>query len=323
MAPRKQRSTSHTHTQCPQVAFADLSEKARAIILTSGTLSPMTSFSSELQTPFHAALQTPHVIDTAAQVFVGSVSVGPAPSAVRLNATYKNQDSIAFQDSLGKTILGFCRTIPHGVLCFFPSYTLMEKVLSRWEASGLLAQLEKEKLVVAEPRGGGAEALEKVMTSFYDAVDRSRRKSGELPEDPGKSSGKSKNAGRGPGRSSKKAGVTERGMSHREGFQMLFGQQVQTIAASGVRTAGVGGCGKRTEIADRSSTDGTVGAWDGDSHCVDAEECGKGGALFLAVCRGKVSEGLDFADDNARGVLVVGVPYPNAMDNQACKCVHM
>ena len=49
----------------------------------------------------------------------------------------------------------------------------------------------------------------------------------------------------------------------------------------------------------------------------------KGGALFLAVCRGKVSEGLDFADDNARGVLVVGVPYPNAMDNQACKCVTM
>jgi len=29
------------------------------------------------------------------------------------------------------------------------------------------------------------------------------------------------------------------------------------------------------------------------------------GALFLAVCRGKVSEGLDFADNNARAVLMV------------------
>lgn len=29
------------------------------------------------------------------------------------------------------------------------------------------------------------------------------------------------------------------------------------------------------------------------------------GALFLAVCRGKVSEGLDFADDNARAVITV------------------
>ena len=30
------------------------------------------------------------------------------------------------------------------------------------------------------------------------------------------------------------------------------------------------------------------------------------GALFLAVCRGKVSEGLDFTDDNARAVITVG-----------------
>ena len=29
------------------------------------------------------------------------------------------------------------------------------------------------------------------------------------------------------------------------------------------------------------------------------------GGLLLAVCRGKVSEGLDFTDDNARAVLTV------------------
>ena len=31
------------------------------------------------------------------------------------------------------------------------------------------------------------------------------------------------------------------------------------------------------------------------------------GALFLAVCRGKVSEGLDFADNNARAVITVSI----------------
>ena len=30
---------------------------------------------------------------------------------------------------------------------------------------------------------------------------------------------------------------------------------------------------------------------------------GRTGALFLAVCRGKVSEGMDFADENARAVV--------------------
>ncbi|GIY22403.1 fanconi anemia group J protein [Caerostris darwini] len=40
------------------------------------------------------------------------------------------------------------------------------------------------------------------------------------------------------------------------------------------------------------------------------------GALFLAVCRGKVSEGLDFADNNARAVITVGIPFPNIKDAQ-------
>lgn len=40
------------------------------------------------------------------------------------------------------------------------------------------------------------------------------------------------------------------------------------------------------------------------------------GALLIAVCRGKVSEGLDFTDDNARAVVTIGIPYPNIKDLQ-------
>ncbi|KAH0788669.1 putative helicase [Histomonas meleagridis] len=38
------------------------------------------------------------------------------------------------------------------------------------------------------------------------------------------------------------------------------------------------------------------------------------GAALMAVCRGKMSEGLDFADDFARCVCVVGIPFPNYSD---------
>lgn len=38
------------------------------------------------------------------------------------------------------------------------------------------------------------------------------------------------------------------------------------------------------------------------------------GAVLLAYCRGKVSEGTDFPDDMARAVIIVGIPYPGAKD---------
>ena len=37
-------------------------------------------------------------------------------------------------------------------------------------------------------------------------------------------------------------------------------------------------------------------------------------ALLMCVCRGKLSEGIDFADDAARAIFVVGVPYPCVND---------
>lgn len=38
------------------------------------------------------------------------------------------------------------------------------------------------------------------------------------------------------------------------------------------------------------------------------------GAIFMAVCRGRVSEGLDFADLNGRAVIVTGIPFPPLKD---------
>lgn len=38
------------------------------------------------------------------------------------------------------------------------------------------------------------------------------------------------------------------------------------------------------------------------------------GAIFMAVCRGKVSEGLDFANTNGRAVIITGLPFPPMKD---------
>jgi regulator of telomere elongation helicase 1 len=38
------------------------------------------------------------------------------------------------------------------------------------------------------------------------------------------------------------------------------------------------------------------------------------GAVLMGVCRGKISEGMDFSDRAARCVIVVGVPYAQMSD---------
>ncbi|XP_022191793.1 regulator of telomere elongation helicase 1 homolog [Nilaparvata lugens] len=46
---------------------------------------------------------------------------------------------------------------------------------------------------------------------------------------------------------------------------------------------------------------------------VDSEQSTKG-AILLAVCRGKVSEGLDFANQRGRAVVITGLPFPPFKD---------
>lgn len=45
-----------------------------------------------------------------------------------------------------------------------------------------------------------------------------------------------------------------------------------------------------------------------------AEDPNGSGACLMAVCRGKIAEGIDFSDSMARAVVITGIPFPNAFD---------
>uniref|UniRef100_A0A8C0FXG0 Regulator of telomere elongation helicase 1 n=1 Tax=Chelonoidis abingdonii TaxID=106734 RepID=A0A8C0FXG0_CHEAB len=101
----------------------------RTIILTSGTLSPLSSFTMEMQIPFPVCLENPHVIDKH-QIWVGIIPKGPDGGL--LSSTYEKRFSVECLSSLGKTIGNLVRIIPHGLLVFFPSYPVMDKSLEYW-----------------------------------------------------------------------------------------------------------------------------------------------------------------------------------------------
>ncbi|KAJ6392425.1 hypothetical protein OIU77_026231 [Salix suchowensis] len=226
----------------PAVVFKDIADLSLSVILTSGTLSPMNSFSSELGVQFGTCLEAPHVVDVESQVYVSVIST--SPDNYPLNASYKTADCYTFQDALGKSLEEICKIVPAGALVFFPSYKMMEKLSNRWRETGQWSRLNSRKPLFVEPRGGNQEDFDSILKGYYDCIRQDNRPA----------------LGR-------KRKVKKVDANHLDGNQL-------------------------------------------------AENSGKGGAAFLAVCRGKVSEGIDFSDDYARVVIVVGIPFPNINDIQ-------
>ena len=65
------------------------------------------------------------------QVWVGAISRGP--NGNQLLGNYQTSEQLTYQDDVGRLVRDVCATVPHGVLCFFPSYKFLEKICNRWK----------------------------------------------------------------------------------------------------------------------------------------------------------------------------------------------
>uniref|UniRef100_A0A6Q2X2B9 Regulator of telomere elongation helicase 1 n=1 Tax=Esox lucius TaxID=8010 RepID=A0A6Q2X2B9_ESOLU len=140
----------------------------RSIILTSGTLSPMSSFTSEMQIPFPVCLENPHVIQND-QIFVSIIDRGP--DSVQLSSAFDRRFVPENMTSLGNTVVNLSRVVPHGLLVFFPSYPVMDKTLEFWRVSNI-------KPMFVEPRGKGT--FTEIIHGYYDKVNDSKSKGGSF-----------------------------------------------------------------------------------------------------------------------------------------------
>jgi fanconi anemia group J protein len=86
-----------------------------------------------------------------AQLWAAAWACGP--SGRRMTCTFQHLNSEQLQDDIGGVVLQACQVVPFGVLVFVPSYGLLDKLLARWQATGLWAQLAQRKTVVVEPHG--------------------------------------------------------------------------------------------------------------------------------------------------------------------------
>jgi len=143
-----------------------------SIILTSGTLSPMSSFAHELQVPFPVRLENPHVIEPS-QVWVGAIPTGP--SGATLNSSFNNRKNPLYFQDLGNAVANFARVVPDGMLVFFTSFSVMNDCLDSWRVQWqkgvppIWDRIARHKHTVVEPRD--AKQLDEVQQEFERKLD--------------------------------------------------------------------------------------------------------------------------------------------------------
>ncbi|XP_012148049.2 regulator of telomere elongation helicase 1 [Megachile rotundata] len=142
-----------------------MEQGVHSIVLTSGTLSPLQPFISDLGIPIEVQLENPHIVK-GDQICVGVLSQGP--DGYSLNSSFNTRNDPKYIMSLGRTIFNFSCLIPEGLLVFFPSYPVMKKCREEWQNVGLWTKIAERKPIYVEPQY--RDEFASIMSEYYEKI---------------------------------------------------------------------------------------------------------------------------------------------------------
>ncbi|CAJ0765351.1 15944_t:CDS:10 [Entrophospora sp. SA101] len=149
----------------PSNQFKEIVQEARSVILAGGTMEPVNELIEQLfpYLPSEKIVKFScgHIIPPE-NLLTLTVSEGPMGGIFEF--TYEHRQNVKMIDELGQVIVNYCNIIPDGVICFFSSYSYLEKVYKRFETNGILKRIEKRKKVFQEPRQ--ANLVEKTLNDY-------------------------------------------------------------------------------------------------------------------------------------------------------------
>jgi chromosome transmission fidelity protein 1 len=162
----------------PAFHFREVVEEARAVILAGGTMQPMQDYMTHLF-PYLPkekirTLSCGHVIPT------GNLLAWPlvkGPTGREFEFTFDKRMDTNMIEELGRAIGNLCAAIPHGVVCFFPSYAYLSFVIAQWQkkpapaagGSSMWERLGQKKHIFQE--AAEKSSVEETLADYAQAID--------------------------------------------------------------------------------------------------------------------------------------------------------
>jgi chromosome transmission fidelity protein 1 len=102
-------------------------------------------------------------------------NLSKGPSGAEFEFTYTKRSDGSMIDELGRALLNICTVVPDGVVVFFPSYSYLSSILTRWSLppskpgdKNLLERLSAKKAVFQESKEMG---IDTILHNYATAID--------------------------------------------------------------------------------------------------------------------------------------------------------
>jgi DNA excision repair protein ERCC-2 len=151
------------------LAMRPIFQKFHSVIITSGTLSPIDMYPKLLafQPKCVESLDMSLSRECISPIII---SKGDDSSDLTTMFDLRLQPSVIL--NYGKLLVDMAACIPDGMVCFFPSYSYMEEVITTWHDAHILSNVRKHKLVFVETKDVVETSL--ALDSYKQACDKGR-----------------------------------------------------------------------------------------------------------------------------------------------------
>lgn len=131
------------------LAIKPVFERFRSVMITSGTLSPIDLYPQLLN--FSPVIRQSLPMSTFRRCICPLV-VTRGSDQLNMSTKFEQRGDPSVSRNYGNLLIELASAVPDGVVCFFPSYSYMERIVCAWDESGVLRRVLEKKLVFIETK---------------------------------------------------------------------------------------------------------------------------------------------------------------------------